>query len=57
MADFNTVLRLWKLEHRSTTATSPLTGFDLCFEALGLGDQGDLFPKDIVVPLGDAEKR
>lgn len=42
MADFNTVLRWWKLENEERDAT--IDNIRVCCEALGVGGQGDLFP-------------
>lgn len=42
-ADFNAVLRLWKLEG-DDRATS-LDAIRICFEAMGIGAQGSLFPE------------
>ncbi len=52
MADFNTVLRWWKLENEDRDET--LDNIRLCCEALGVGEQGDLFPTPDEVASADA---
>ena len=42
MADFNAVMRLYKLE--GDDRNSAIDSIRLCCEALGVGTQGDLFP-------------
>ena len=42
LADFNTVARWWKLEGEDRNET--LDNIRVCCEALGIGEQGDLFP-------------
>lgn len=44
MTDFNAALRLYELE--ADERDQSLDGLRLCFEALGLGEQGSLFPSD-----------
>lgn len=44
MADFNAALRLYELEQEDRNEA--LTNLKLCFEALQIGAQGDLFPSD-----------
>ncbi len=52
MADFNTVLRWWKLENEDRDET--LDNIRMCCEALGIGGQGDLFPTPDEVAGADA---
>lgn len=42
MADFNVALRLAELE--TEDRNDALDGLRICFEALGIGEQGELFP-------------
>ena len=42
LADFNTVARWWKLEGDDRSET--IDNIRVCCEALGVGEQGDLFP-------------
>ena len=42
LADFNTVARWWKLEDDDRSET--IDNIRVCCEALGIGEQGDLFP-------------
>ena len=42
LADFNTVARWWKLEGDDRSET--IDNIRVCCEALGIGEQGDLFP-------------
>ena len=42
LADFNTVARWWKLEGDDRDET--LDNIRVCCEALGVGEQGNLFP-------------
>lgn len=44
MTDFNVALRLYELEIEERNES--IDGLRLCFEALSVGGQGDLFPAD-----------
>lgn len=42
LTDFNVALRMYELEAEDRNES--MNGIKICFEALGIGDQGELFP-------------